>query len=312
MKVSVVIPVYNREKFIKKCLDSVLDQTFNDYEIIIIDDGSDDKTIDIIELYASNKVKIFCNSLNRGVSYTKNYGIKQSVGDYILFIDSDCIADRNWINNIIKPFSDDENIMIVGGKVLDGEQRGYWGKVNANKDFISKENKYSDIMIGCNMAFRRSFIEKYLFDEIILFGGEELDIGIRARKNGYSLYYVDSAEVVHHHRQGYREILKQSYMYGFGNIYVYIKNKHFPFINYASWLLIFLIISIFMGNNLISLSLLFLYLFVIFFVNKFDRNRSIIDSFITFPGFLLICLANFVGNISFLFNLIKNKGIDKW
>jgi glycosyltransferase involved in cell wall biosynthesis len=86
-KVSVVIPTFNREKFITKALDSVMDQTYQDYEVVVMDDGSKDNTREIVENYGK-KVSYFYQE-NRGIASARNEAIKRSSGDYIAFLDSD-------------------------------------------------------------------------------------------------------------------------------------------------------------------------------------------------------------------------------
>lgn len=90
MKVSVIIPVYNVEKYIEKCLESLVNQTLKDIEIIVVNDGSPDKSQKIIDKYAKNypNVKSFIKE-NGGVSDARNYGIKKATGKYIAFVDGD-------------------------------------------------------------------------------------------------------------------------------------------------------------------------------------------------------------------------------
>lgn len=88
--VSVVIPAFNAEQHIKECIDSVLNQTYKNLEIIIIDDGSTDNTIDVITAYKDEKIKLF-KQKNSGSAVARNYAIKQASGIWIAFIDSDDI-----------------------------------------------------------------------------------------------------------------------------------------------------------------------------------------------------------------------------
>ena len=90
MKVSVIVPVYNVEKYLDKCLDSLANQTLKDLEIIIVNDGSPDNSEDIIKKY-TKKYKNFkyYKKENGGLSSARNYGIKYASGDYIAFLDSD-------------------------------------------------------------------------------------------------------------------------------------------------------------------------------------------------------------------------------
>lgn len=99
MKVSIVVPVYNVEAYLPKCLDSLINQTFNDYEIILINDGSTDNSLKIIDEYSQKYpdkiVKI--NKVNEGQAIARNVGIKQARGEYIMFVDSDDYIDKNTL-----------------------------------------------------------------------------------------------------------------------------------------------------------------------------------------------------------------------
>ena len=101
MKVSVIIPIYNTEKYLCRCIDSVLNQTFDDYEILLIDDGSTDDSASICYEYAQrhNKIKaIYSNHL--GVASARNLGLKLAKGKYIMICDSDDYAEPNWIQTL--------------------------------------------------------------------------------------------------------------------------------------------------------------------------------------------------------------------
>ena len=88
--ISVIIPVYNVENYIEKCLNSIVNQTYNNLEIIIIDDGSTDNSIAIAEKIAENDKRIrIISQVNQGVSSARNLGLDNASGEYILFIDSD-------------------------------------------------------------------------------------------------------------------------------------------------------------------------------------------------------------------------------
>lgn len=90
MKISVIIPVYNVEKYLGECLGSVAGQTFTDYELILVDDGSTDSSPAIMQRYALSDVRIhIVSQSNKGVSAARNYGLSVAQGDYILFVDSD-------------------------------------------------------------------------------------------------------------------------------------------------------------------------------------------------------------------------------
>ena len=111
-KISIIIPVYNGEKYIEKCLDSIKNQTFKDYEVLIINDGSKDNTKKLIEKYLNDKRFKLFNRTNHGIGASRNFGLDESSGEYICFIDSDDYVDKKYLeklyNKILK-----ENLDIV-------------------------------------------------------------------------------------------------------------------------------------------------------------------------------------------------------
>ena len=102
-KVSILIPVYNVEKYLSKCLESILLQTYKNIEIIIINDGTTDSSLDIAELYASKYDFIHVYSYeNAGISTTRNRALEKATGDYYLFVDSDDYLNPHMIEKMIK------------------------------------------------------------------------------------------------------------------------------------------------------------------------------------------------------------------
>ena len=88
-KLSVVIPVYNTEQYLPRCIESLINQTYKNIEIVIINDGSTDKTDSIIKKYINDSRIKYYNRSNHGIGKTRNFGIKEATGEYITFIDSD-------------------------------------------------------------------------------------------------------------------------------------------------------------------------------------------------------------------------------
>ena len=98
---SIIIPAYNAEKYIELCLDSISKQSFNDYELIIINDGSTDHTFNICNRFALNKKQIhLINKENAGVSVARNVGLQQAEGEYVLFVDADDILYPNALSTL--------------------------------------------------------------------------------------------------------------------------------------------------------------------------------------------------------------------
>lgn len=122
MKISVIIPVYNAEKTISKCLDSIINQSYSDLEIIVVNDGSNDNSHNICLEYAdkNEKIKYYYNE-NHGVSYSRNFGVNKATGEFITFVDSDDYLELDTYETLKKYLNDDidfirYNFESVGGK----------------------------------------------------------------------------------------------------------------------------------------------------------------------------------------------------
>jgi glycosyltransferase involved in cell wall biosynthesis len=93
--ISIIVPVFNVEKYICKCIDSILEQTFTDFELILVGGGSNDKSEQICDEYAlkDKRIKVIHTKKNYGLSYNRNAGLDEAVGEYVAFVDSD-----DWIS----------------------------------------------------------------------------------------------------------------------------------------------------------------------------------------------------------------------
>lgn len=102
-KVSVIVPIYNKEKELKKCLKSIIKQTYQNLEIILINDGSTDKSLEVCEQYAKSDKRIkVISKINEGVDLARHAGIKKCTGDYVTFVDSDDSLIKNAIELLVK------------------------------------------------------------------------------------------------------------------------------------------------------------------------------------------------------------------
>ena len=106
-KFSIIIPVYNVEKYIKRCLDSVFNQSFKDYEVIVVNDGTKDNSMDIVKDY---DVKIITQK-NQGLSVARNTGVKKAKGEYIIFLDSDDYIEKDLLKNINKSLDNNPDLV---------------------------------------------------------------------------------------------------------------------------------------------------------------------------------------------------------
>jgi glycosyltransferase involved in cell wall biosynthesis len=113
--VSVIIPSYNHERYVKECIESVLSQTYQDFEIIITDDGSTDRTVKIIKNFSDPRIKLFVHTKNRGACIAANNCIKHSIGKYIAMHSSDDAWYEEKLEIQIKYLEDHPRIAAVIG-----------------------------------------------------------------------------------------------------------------------------------------------------------------------------------------------------
>ncbi len=151
VKISVIIPVYNVEKYLEECLDSIINQTFEDIEIICIDDGSTDNSLDILREYekSDKRLSVVCQE-NSGLSITRNHGIKLAKGDYIYFIDSDDYLELTALEELYE-ISKEKNLDILIFKLInfdDGTTNKYtseYYEMESLKYLNGKVFNYEDI-----------------------------------------------------------------------------------------------------------------------------------------------------------------------
>lgn len=170
IKVSVIIPVFNVERYLKKCLDSVINQTFDNYEIIIINDGSTDNSAMIIEEYKEKYPKKirFYNKKNGGLSDARNMGILKSKGKYLMFIDSDDYISNNMIekmyNSIVREDSDMSICNLIKINKNGKEIKNY----NYNPGTTTLENNKKilfNLPCACNKIYNKKLFNYGMFDK---------------------------------------------------------------------------------------------------------------------------------------------------
>jgi glycosyltransferase involved in cell wall biosynthesis len=121
-QVSIILTVYNGEKFLREAIDSILNQMYQEFELIIIDDGSTDSTLQIINSYSDSRIRLIENGQNRGQSYSRNLGIKKSKGEYIAIMDADDIAYKERIQKQLDYLiNNDADICFTWADLIDSE-----------------------------------------------------------------------------------------------------------------------------------------------------------------------------------------------
>lgn len=220
MKISVVVCTYNRSKLLKRCLMSLVEQNFpkENYEIVLIDNASTDDTKNVIfnfiEQYKLFTIR-YIYEPTQGLSFARNRGYKESKNEIVAYIDDDAIADKDWIKELSRGYTDDK-IVCVGGKLINKLDEGIeppsWFSYALKKIFLGEtdfgekekilENK--KYLVGSNISFRKEILEllKGFKTDLGRFPdrlciGEETEIQDRIRNYGFLIKYNPHAIVWH-------------------------------------------------------------------------------------------------------------------
>lgn len=228
--VSVIIPVLNGHKLIGECIDSIISQDYpkDNFEVIVVDNGSTDGTIDIVKNFQKDNKNINLYHQKIKSSYAaRNLGIVQSKGDILVFTDADCIADKYWLSNIVRYFSD-KSVGGVAGEILPYSKDNIVEKYAVTEEILSQKRTFNSKFLPyaqtANAAYRRELISQIgYFDEVISGGDADYSWRMQLHTN-YKIVYAQNAKVLHKHRTDLKGLFKQRFKHGYG--FVLIRNKY--------------------------------------------------------------------------------------
>ena len=193
--ISIIVPVYNVESYLKECLESIRQQTFTDFEVILVNDGSTDSSKEICERFCQQDSRFkLVTQANQGVSIARNRGVRESIGEYIMFVDSDDVIKANILDVLLSYMKADVDL-VECNLVRDQEELHknkpirviFEGNSTAAiiKCIALKEVNYSP----CAKLYRREIVEKVPFLEGVIY--EDVYTGINFLKNIRKMLVVD-------------------------------------------------------------------------------------------------------------------------
>lgn len=164
-RVSVIIPLYNAKSYIGLTMESILNQTYQDFEILIIDDCSSDGSLKEVERMADKRVRILRNEKNMGIAYSRNRGLEEASGEYIALLDHDDLSPEYRLEHEVDFLDSHPDIMVVGGHERDIDQDGrdlnkQWNTYR-NPKYIKAYMMFSNAVPNGAAMFRKSFVDRY-------------------------------------------------------------------------------------------------------------------------------------------------------
>ena len=233
-KISIIIPCYNVEKYLTKCLDSIINQTYSNLEIICVNDGSTDNTLNILKEYKAKDDRIVViNQKNRGLSGARNTGLKYAKSDYIMFVDSDDWLEHSccekaitvaMINNsdlvvwnYIREYSNNSKPRLILGNeqlIFEGQECKYkiYRRIfGLYKNELSAPETVDSLVTAWGKLYRSNLIAENdtMFVDIQLIGTEDALFNVFALKNIKSAVYIP--DCLYHYRKDNQSSLTSNY-----------------------------------------------------------------------------------------------------
>ncbi|MGE6328965.1 glycosyltransferase family 2 protein [Psychrobacter pacificensis] len=188
--VSIIIPCYNSEKYIEKCIESIINQSYEHIEIVIVDDGSTDNTVEILKTYKN--VRVY-SQVNSGACVARNYGLTKCKGYYVKFLDSDDFLNTDSISLQVDFAESLQDMQIAYGykEVLFND------KISIDKEILDSTNQFRqlinrNIVTTLPLHKRKVLLETGAFDEQLKFR-QEWDLHLKLAKNGHTFIYHDTS-----------------------------------------------------------------------------------------------------------------------
>jgi glycosyltransferase involved in cell wall biosynthesis len=237
LPMSVVVCSYNGGSTLDECLNSLMNLNYPDYEVILIDDGSTDETREIAARYPQ---VVTHHQPNRGLSEARNVGARLARGEIVVYTDSDCVADEDWLYYLAQSMND-QCVDAIGGPNIPPLSDCWVARCVAvspgGPSHVMLDDRHAEHVPGCNMAFRRSeLLSLGGFDPQFRQAGDDVDICWRWIDRGKSIGYAPAAMVWHHRRSTVSAYLRQQKGYGRAEAMVLLKHPHrFSELGYSLW-----------------------------------------------------------------------------
>ncbi len=223
-KVSVIICSYNGASTVESCLRSMEKIRYPDFEVVFVDDGSKDHTQQIVAKFPWVRN---IQQKNMGLSYARNVGMREATGEIIVYTDSDCEADEDWLYYLVQPML--KGFIGAGGPNLIPDE-GSWvadcvGLSPGGPTHVMINDREAEHVPGCNMGFWRwAALEVQGFDAQFRKAGDDVDFIWRLQHRGHAIGFAPSAQVWHYRRNTVQAYLRQQR--GYGEAEALLKYKH--------------------------------------------------------------------------------------
>ncbi len=247
-RVSVVVCAYNAERTMDACLASLRTLNYPDYEVIVVNDGSTDRTLEIAERHAEayradprGPRLVIISQENRGLSVARNVGAEAATGEIVAYTDSDCVPDPDWLAFLVYKFVRNGFVAVGGPNFPPPEPSLVPAAVAVSPGgpmHVLLDDEVAEHIPGCNMAFtRKALLEVNGFDPAYTAAGDDVDFCWRLQNRGYTIGFSAAATVWHYRRNTVKAYLRQQMGYGNAEALLYFKHPfRFNLLGQSRWL----------------------------------------------------------------------------
>jgi GT2 family glycosyltransferase/sugar lactone lactonase YvrE len=220
-RVSVVVCAYNAADTLEDCLSALDQLTYPDYEVILVNDGSKDRTSEIGHTHPRVRV---LDIPNGGLSAARNTGLAAATGEIVAYTDADTRVDRDWLTFLVQPFLTSDVVGSGGPNVVpadDPPMAQCIARAPGGPTHVLLDDRIAEHVPGCNMAFRRdALLSIGGFNPVYLRAGDDVDVCWRLQARGWKIGFAASALVWHHHRSSVNQYWRQQVGYGEGETWL--------------------------------------------------------------------------------------------
>ena len=216
-QISLYIAAYNAEKTIEKSINSILHQTLKPKEIIIINDCSTDKTLNLLKKF--NQIKIINNKKNYGLAKSRNIALKYSKYNFLASIDSDVVCKKNWLETLFNTM-EKKNADLIGGKLIDKfikEPANHWRSYYLKQNWGDKQINNPQFIFGANFLLNKKKIKNLniKYNETFRTNGEDVNFSKVLKSKNCNLYYEPRALCYHYQFDDITSLSKRYWRYSY-------------------------------------------------------------------------------------------------
>lgn len=300
--VAVVMPTRDRRRALKRCLDALATQTHPSFEVVVIDDCSSDGTTTLLQQFSDKhpnvRIRWMRNDTNTGTNRSRNRGIRDTGAELVAFIDSDCVAEPDWLERLTRPFSDPRLAAVTGSVETPPPSNVFELTYRGTNRVVDKG--YVNRLVACNMCIRRHLLLEHPLDEDLKYGCDEEGIYLRLRAAGFSQRFVPDAHVRHEHRLTARSLLSQARLGGAGAAWLVYKYHLPPRLDLLPFMLSYLTLPLaLLDFRLAALSAFFFAgaLAAMTYNDLFRKRKTVGETLLTFPVLLVYYHVRLVGYV---------------